>query len=207
MIGRTGNFGGVHGRYGSNPNSVASLYNQITGSREGYGEWAWSDLLPWNAGKAAAEWVRGDTPIDDIKKSVATIKVKDGAYTWLVYSNGDLKIYNAPAGQEASIGKRYSIGDTNYAKTLGVLRTRSKEVDKVLAKGGLDGAKLAQGATSSSAATAPQGGATGDDTTRTGGTGGGLQLKAGSIAGIAMGVVGLALILGLVFKRKRKGKK
>jgi len=88
------------------------------------------------------------------------------------------------------------------------LRSRSKAVDKVLAKNGLDGAKLAQGATASGATIAPKKGGTGDDTTRTGGAGGGgLQLGASGIAGIAMGVVGLVLILGLVFKRKRKRRK
>jgi len=215
MIGRTGNFSGVFGRFGSHPNSVVSLYNQITGSREGYG--AWYDYLnPVKGAQAAYDYFsseEGPPSYDtvtaaDTSKIVANTKVKDGAYSWIVYSNGDLKIFNVPAGKEALIGTRYKIGDTNYAKTLAVLRSRSKAVDKVLAKNGLDGAKLAQGATASGATIAPKKGGTGDDTTRTGGAGGGgLQLGASGIAGIAMGVVGLVLILGLVFKRKRKRRK
>lgn len=213
MIGRASKYGAVYGSYGAHPKAAIKgiQSNQI---HSGLG--AWYDYLnPYKAAQATVDYFKEDegppsydtVTAADTSKIVANTKVKDGAYSWIVYSNGDLKIFNVPAGKEALIGTRYKIGDTNYAKTLAILRSRSKEVDKVLAKGGLDGAKLAQGATASGAATAPKKGGTGDDTTRTGGTGGGgLQLGASGIAGIAMGVVGLVLVLGLVFKRKRKRK-
>lgn len=218
MIGRAGKFGAVYGSYAAHPKAAIK---GIQSSQIHSGLGAWYDYLnPFKAVQATVDYFTEDegppsyetVTAADTSKIVANTKVQDGAYSWIVYSNGDLKIFNVPAGKEALIGTRYKIGDTNYAKTLAVLRSRSKEVDKVLAKGGLDGAKLAQGATASGATIAPKKapkkGGTGDDTTRTGGKGGGgLQLGASGIAGIAMGVVGLVLILGLVFKRKRKGKK
>lgn len=188
-------------------NMRANPYNQ-------YGIWSYlQSAYNWATG---AEDETGPPSYEtvtapDTEKIVDSVKVQDGAYTWIVYSNGDLKIFNVPAGKESLIGTRYRIGDTNYAKTLGVLRSRSKQVDKVLAKNGLDGAKLSAGSTAADAAIVQKSAkrtATGDDATRIGGNGngggGGLQLRAGGIAGIAMGVIGLALILTLVFRKKKK---
>lgn len=185
------NYGAPYGRYGLIGPAIAALAYYFS-TRE-------DETGPPNYETVTAA---------DTNKIVDNVKVQDGAYSWIVYSNGDLKIFDVPSGKEALIGTRYSIGDTNYAKTLAVLRKRSKQVDKVLAKGGLDGAKLS-GGSSASQATIPnaQRKATGDDTTRIGadnGGRGGLQLRAGGIAGVAMGVIGLALILTLAFRKKKK---
>lgn len=186
-----GNYGAPYGRYGV-WSYLQSAYDYLTGSDE-----------PPSYDQATAA---------DPNVIVANTKVKDGAYSWIVYSNGELKIFDVPAGKESLIGTRYRIGNKNYASTLAVLRKRSKEVDKVLAKGGLSGAKLAAGATFAEAAQKPSSGGSKPS------TGGSTQAPVtaydapkprtpwGAIGGVGIGVIGL-IILVAALTRKRKGKK
>ncbi len=194
------------------------VYNM--GSNYGtYGAW-YEYLNPFKAAQATVDYFTSEDEPPSYEQAtaadpnviVAQTKVKDGAYSWIVYSNGELKIFDVPAGKEALIGTRYRIGNKNYASTLAVLRKRSKEVDKVLAKGGLSGAKLAAGATFAEAAQKPSSGGSKPS------TGGSTQAPVtaydaskprtpwGAIGGAGIGVIGL-IILVAALSRKRKGKK
>jgi len=190
------NYGGAYGRYGI-WNYLQSAYDYLTGSDE-----------PPSYEQATAA---------DPNVIVAQTKVKDGAYSWIVYSNGELKIFDVPAGKEQLIGTRYRIGNRNYAETLAVLRKRSKEVDKVLAQGGLDGAKLAAGATfedaSKKTATTVPAASNGSSVSVSTSTSTMAPVVAGqvrrtpwgAIGGAGIGVIGLIILV--VALTRKKGKK
>ena len=196
---------------------------QVYNMRGNYGTYG---VYGWNPITAAVNWWTGGSEDEpptyeqataaDPNVIVANTKVRDGKYSWIVYSNGELKIFDVPAGKESLIGTRYRIGNKNYASTLAVLRKRSKEVDKVLAKGGLSGAKLAAGATFAEASQKPSSGGSKPSKPSSGGSGSSpvyapaVQDRKtppwGAIGGIGAGVVGL-IILFAVLARRKKGKK
>ena len=103
----------------------------------------WGKWPEWWYGEEEPPETGGQSP--ETQKKSGLVSVKDGSYTWVVYKNGDIKLFNVPAGKEHLIGSRYRIGDANYAAILSKLRKLSSHVDEVLAQGGLDGKKLAQG--------------------------------------------------------------
>jgi len=164
------NYGGAYGRYGI-WNYLQSAYDYLTGSDE-----------PPSYEQATAA---------DPNVIVAQTKVKDGAYSWIVYRN--------------------------YAETLAVLRKRSKEVDKVLAQGGLDGAKLAAGATfedaSKKTATTVPAASNGSSVSVSTSTSTMAPVVAGqvrrtpwgAIGGAGIGVIGLIILV--VALTRKKGKK
>ena len=187
-----------------------SVFNMRANPIQAYNRYgAWYDYLnPFKAAKAAADYFQDDGPpaydevtAPDPDKIVASEQIKDGAYSWIVYSNGDLKIFDVPEGKEELINTRYRIGDSNYAKTLATLRTRSPKVDKVLAKGGLDGAKLAAGATRNESVIQTSKSSKGGAITN-GNGGGGIDVM--TVVGISAGVIGLIILSSVLFRRRRK---
>jgi hypothetical protein len=92
-----------------------------------------------------SDWWYGEEPpaaggeSAEVKKKresdMGLVSVKDqGGYTWIVYSNGDIKIFDVPAGKEHLMGQKYRPGDANYAAILAKLRKLDPQVDKILGK-------------------------------------------------------------------------
>jgi len=213
VIGTLGNFGATYGKYGSHPMTPAGLYNTVTGSHVGYHGWLdYLNPFSYFADDEDAPPSYDTVTAVDTTKSTASMKVTDGDYEWILYSNGDAKIFNVPAGKESLIGTRYKIGDSSYAGVLANLRKRSSSVDTFLAQHGLDAAKLASGGSRTSAAVTPveppKKGLTSlftrdsstDLTTPT------KRPPWATIGGAAIGVVGLIFLFTAIARRKRKRK-